>query len=401
MRLAVVSHVVHYRHADQWFAYGPYVREIDIWADLFSRVVIASPLRHERPPDDAVAFSRPNIEVVGQRETGGDSWTAKALQAASLPLLVADLIPVLSRADAVHVRCPGNLGLLGAALAPLFTRNLIAKYAGQWNGYQSESATIRLQRAILRSRWWAGPVTVYGEWPNQPAHIVPFFTSMMTRAQVRHAGEVARRKTMEPPVRILFSGMLQPRKRVDVLVDAAAQLVRGGVPFELVILGDGPERASLERRVAALGLDRQVKFVGAQPFDDALKWYEWAHVVVLPSRHSEGWPKVMAEAMAYGALAIAVDHGQVGRMLAGRGVVVPTGSADEIAQALRAWAAAPEQFEALRLEGVRWAGQHSLEDLREAIADLLSRSWQLPISSMPPNTTVAAELAEPAGTDTQ
>jgi glycosyltransferase involved in cell wall biosynthesis len=393
VRLAIVSHVVHYRHAGQWFAYGPYAREIDMWADLFPEVVIASPLRHERPPDDATAFTRFNIDVIGQRETGGDSWTAKAVQVASLPWLIGGLIRVLRHADAVHVRCPGNLGLLGAVLAPCFTRNLIAKYAGQWNGYSTEPATIRLQRAILRSRWWAGPVTVYGTWLDQPAHVVSFFTSMMTRSQVRHAVEVARHKTMEPPVRVLFSGMLQPRKRVDVLIEAVAQLRDDRVPFELVILGDGPQRASLERQVGELSLHDDVRFVGARPFNDALRWYEWAHVVVLPSRHSEGWPKVMAEAMAHGALAVAVDHGQVGSMLAGRGVVLPTGSADEIAGTLRAWATEPGRFEELRLEGVRWAGQHSLEDLRDAIGDLLSRWWHVPVRPTPTGPALPARLA--------
>jgi hypothetical protein len=44
-------------------------------------------------------------------------------------------------ADAIHVRCPGNLGVL---LAPLFTRRLVAKYAGQWNGHHGERFALRL-----------------------------------------------------------------------------------------------------------------------------------------------------------------------------------------------------------------------------------------------------------------
>ncbi len=59
-----------------------------------------------------------------------------------LPPMIWQLIACLRRADAVHVRCPGNLGLLGVLIAPLFSRRLIAKYAGQWTGYPGKPLPI-------------------------------------------------------------------------------------------------------------------------------------------------------------------------------------------------------------------------------------------------------------------
>src|SRR5438874_10710117 len=171
-KLVVVSHVVHYRVGETLFAYGPYAREIDIWADLFPEVVIAAPCRREVPPADCLPFTRRNIAVAAQREEGGDTVRAKLAQILALPALTLGLARVLRDADAVHVRCPGNLGLIGAVIAPLFSRRLVAKYAGQWDGYRGEPLAVRLQRWLLSSRWWRGPVTVYGRWPNQPRHVV-------------------------------------------------------------------------------------------------------------------------------------------------------------------------------------------------------------------------------------
>ena len=57
-RLLIVSHVRHYRHDGQLGAYGPYAREIDIWADLFESVVIAAPLRRVPFPGDCLPFTR-------------------------------------------------------------------------------------------------------------------------------------------------------------------------------------------------------------------------------------------------------------------------------------------------------------------------------------------------------
>jgi len=376
--LLIVSHVVHYRRGDQLLAYGPYAREVDIWADLFGRVVIAAPCRDEAPPGHCVPFTRPNISIAPQIEAGGDTWRHKLHLAASLPSLLFGLSRAMAGADAIHVRCPGNLGLLGVLLAPVFSRRVIAKYAGQWNGFDSDSWAGRVEKYLLRSRWWCGPVTVYGEWQDQPPHVIPFFTSMMTTAQVEHATRVAAGKRLGTPLRVLFAGLLEPRKRVHALLDAAHLALGRGMRLEVVVLGDGPEHANLVEQARGLGLSEVVRFLPAVPFDRALEWYEWADCLVLPSRHSEGWPKVIAEAMSYGVLCVGVDHGQLQRMLRGRGILLREGSPAEIADSWEWLVTHPEQSRILSERSSEWARQYSLDGLREALNQLLTKEWRLP-----------------------
>jgi hypothetical protein len=375
--LLIVSHVVHYRHKAGLYAYGPYSREIDIWADLFPRVVLAAPCRDEAPPGDCLAFNRSNIAILPQKETGGETSWAKLQQILALPYLAAKLSLAMWHADAIHVRCPGNLGLLGAAFAPLFSPYRVAKYAGQWNGYEGEPWTVRMQRTILASRWWGSPVTVYGEWPRQPEHVIPFFTSMMTDEQQRHAANVTRAKCMGSPLRVLFSGTLTRRKRVDALLAAIRFVVDRGANVELAIVGHGPEGAALRRQAAELGIEDTVRFVGALPFDESLRWYEWGDCLVLPSTHSEGWPKVVAEAMSYGLICVAVGHGQIPAMLDGRGILLSTGGVEEIGSALLRVARDPASFKQMAEHAATWAAKYSLEGLRGALADLLVERWGL------------------------
>ena len=206
---------------------------------------------------------------------------------------------------------------------------------------------------------------------------------MMTAEQVDHAVEVASGKRIGTPLRVLFSGTLQARKRVDALIDAVRILDNERIPLEIAIVGDGPEREALRARAGDL-VDRGiVRFVGALPYDASLQWFEWAHSLVLPSRHSEGWPKVIAEGMCYGLVCVGVAHGQVPEMLSGRGVLLPTGTPEEIAGALRAIAAAPERFEPTMRAASDWARQFSLDGLRAAIAELLARRWNLPAGASP------------------
>jgi glycosyltransferase involved in cell wall biosynthesis len=374
--LVIVSHVVHFDAGTRLLAYGPYAREIDIWADLFDQVIIAGPVSSRTPDGDAVPFTRPNIAIHAVPETGGRTVGAKLAQLAMLPSIIWSLVAAMRRADAIHVRCPGNIGLLGVLLAPLFSRYLVAKYANQWNGYAGEPWTVRLQRRLLRSRWWKGPVTVYGEWPDSPPHVVPFFTSMMTASQVEHARHVAARKTFDAPLRVLFVGRLAASKRVDALIEALRLLVQQGRPIEAVIVGGGPDEAKLREQVRDAVLDSQVSFAGALDYESALRWYEWGQCLVLPSRHSEGWPKVVAEAMCYGLVCVAVAHGQVPAMVRGRGILLHSGDAAEIAGALDEVLRDPERFRTVAAAAAQWSSGYSLEGLRTALDGLLRRTWQ-------------------------
>ena len=372
--LLVVSHVVHYRSGGRLHAYGPYAREIDIWADLFRQVVIAAPCREMPPPGDAAPFSRPNVTIRPQPETGGPTIAAKAGQLLRLPALVTGLSRAMRHADAIHVRCPGNLGLLGAVLAPLFHKPVVAKYAGQWSAAPGECWTVRLQRAILRSRWWSGPVTVYGEWPGQPPHVTPFFTSMLDEAQVARARAAARRPRTAP-ITILFVGRLSRAKNVRTLLDALGRLRAEDVPFRAVIVGDGPERAALEAQASRLGLGARVAFAGGVGFATVLEHYERSDVLVLAS-DTEGWPKAITEAMAFGLICIGSTGGLVPWILSGgRGIVVPPRDAAALAEVIGRVARVPADYAVMRDRAAAWAQRYSLPGLRTALTDLLAAHW--------------------------
>ena len=277
----------------------------------------------------------------------------------------------MKKADAIHIRCPGSFGLAGALLAPLFSPRLIAKYAGQWNGYPGEPATVRLQRAVLRSRWWRGPVTVYGRWPHQPAHVIPFFTSVLTRDQLARASACAARRAFTPPLRALFVGRLSAAKNVDVLLRAIAR-----VPMQCTVVGDGKERANLEALARTLSISDRVTFTGGLDFDRVLDEYERAHILVLVSE-TEGWPKAVAEAMAFGLVPIATGRGLIPKMLSeGRGFVVPPRNVDALAAVLNRLASDPREMSAISARAASWAAQYSLDGLREALRDLLATHWQ-------------------------
>jgi teichuronic acid biosynthesis glycosyltransferase TuaC len=125
-------------------------------------------------------------------------------------------------------------------------------------------------------------------------------------------------------------------KRVELAMDAVRA---AGVPIRLVVVGDGPERASLEQRSVAsrpsgAGAGATI-FKGALPRREALAWIAAADVVLHPSA-IEAAPTVIREARALDVPVIACDAGDVAAWAeADPGILVAEPSGSGIADALR------------------------------------------------------------------
>jgi len=146
--------------------------------------------------------------------------------------------------------------------------------------------------------------------------------------------------------------------------------------FRLSIIGDGPEATNLKSLTADLGLNNEVTFLGAMPFHEVMTWYQKGHILVLPSRHSEGWPKVLAEAMCHGIVCISTDHGLIPWLLREKGSVFPVDDIEGLACHLRSLICDPVEYERLSRAAATWAQNYSIEGLRDALQQLLSTKWE-------------------------
>ena len=107
----------------------------------------------------------------------------------------------------------------------------------------------------------------------------------------------------ESPLRyVLGVGRLAREKGFDRLLKAFSEVHQTDV--DLVILGDGAERAALVALSRELGISSQVRFPGI--VSDVDSWYRRADCFVLTSHH-EGWPNVVVEAMANGCPVVSFD----------------------------------------------------------------------------------------------
>ena len=154
-------------------------------------------------------------------------------------------------------------------------------------------------------------------------------------------------------------GRLTPAKGQLLLVHACAELQREGLPFELTLVGDGPDRARLEEAVRRHGLQRRVRFAGPLNQREVQAELAQADAFVLPSL-AEGIPVVLMEAMASGVPCIScpvngipelIEHGHSGLL------ATPGDVADLTAQ-LRRLVDDADLREQLAVHGRRKVEQH-------------------------------------------
>ncbi|MEM6792951.1 MAG: glycosyltransferase [Acidobacteriota bacterium] len=378
-RLLIVSHTPHYPGprpgdgAGGVLGWGATVRELDRLATLFDEVVHLAPLYDLPPPPSSRAYAAPNLRLRPLRPAGGESLAAKLGIVRGAPAFYAALADEVRRADAVHVRAPANLALLTFLARPLLGRDKPwwVKYAGNWrpsegSGARQEARSYRLQRAWLRRPRRRLAVTVNGRWQGDGPHVRSFLNPCLGEDELERALDSGEREIAEP-LEMLFVGRLEDAKGAGRALELLARTPRA----RLVLAGDGPLRPELERRAAEGGLN--ASFRGWLPRERLDACYRSAHLLLLPSLASEGWPKVISEAMAWGVVPVTSDVSSMPQILAELGVggCGPAEDLDALAGEIERLRA-PRVFSDQSAKARRAAGLFTYERYLGAVRDLFS-----------------------------
>jgi glycosyltransferase involved in cell wall biosynthesis len=152
---------------------------------------------------------------------------------------------------------------------------------------------------------------------------------------------------------LLFIGRLSPEKGVLDLLKAW-RAVCGRLPFNLTVIGDGPEMSS-----AAAAAPEATTFVGWRSKAEVDEALSRARAVVVPSRSCETFGLVAAEAMSAGVPVVVSDAGALPELIekSGAGVVYPAGDVEALASALMRIGDA-DAADTLGQAGLRFARAH-------------------------------------------
>jgi len=178
---------------------------------------------------------------------------------------------------------------------------------------------------------------------------------------------------------LIFVGGLIRWKACDLALRAAATLLLEDLAH-FTVVGDGPERGSLEELTKSLGIDKAVSFCGSVNHDGVLRRLRSADVLVFPSLHDFGGG-VVFEALSLGVVPVVVDFGGPGDIVhpdVGYKVRLTneTDVVSQIEDILRYLAREQDVLERLQQQGVFYAREYLSWDAKaQALTSIMH--WAL------------------------
>jgi glycosyltransferase involved in cell wall biosynthesis len=185
-----------------------------------------------------------------------------------------------------------------------------------------------------------------------------------------HEGPLPR---VSPAPRLVCLGRLAPEKGQLLLIEAAALLAAKGVPFELILIGDGPLRHAIEALVSDRGLGGKIRLAGSMSSPQLRAEILGSRAMVLPS-FAEGLPVVIMEAMALRRPVLTTWVAGIPELVRDGvdGWLIPAGSVESLAAAMEDCLSRP--IEELQSMGdsarVRVLERHSIDDQAGRLSEL-------------------------------
>ena len=437
MRVVVVSSAPVIVQESEKFLYAPYEKEMQLWAKYADEILLCCPVWKEDKKLLVTKVTFPMLPAIELKEF--DVLSLKNAVAA-IPTILQNLgiiYKAMQQADHIHVRCPGNMGLLAAVVQICFPKKKkTAKYAGNWDPKAKQPFTYKMQRWLLSNTFLTKnmQVLVYGEWPKQTSNIKPFFTATYSAKEIQTAastfpnelslqGEsrsaanafdsaqsdkrvVASQLSLQEESRsaanafdsapsdkrvfasqltlrgesrsrenykFIFVGTLSKGKQPLYAIQLVAQLHQNGIKATLDLYGEGVLRIALETYINRHNLQEYISLKGNQTKETLKNAYQTSHFLILPSK-SEGWPKAVAEAMFWGCVPVVTPVSCVSYMLnAGSRGLLLTGNMGKDAAALIKLVAQPADYNRKSKAAQEWSQHYTIELFEEEIQKLLTR----------------------------
>jgi glycosyltransferase involved in cell wall biosynthesis len=371
MKFCIITHVPHIFSKGEYFAYGPYVREMNIWLKYVDKIIIVAPLYKNIPTKQIdLGYRHNNIEFIHIPEFNIQNVKSIFKTLFLLPVILIRITNGIKKSDHVQLRCPGNVGLLGCIVQIFFPgKTKSAKYAGNWDWKSKQPWSYRIQQKILRNTFLTKNMTtlVYGEWPDKTKNIKPFFTASYSEKEKLPVNK----SKFEDGVNLAFVGGLNEFKNPLASLLVLKALNDKGINVKLSYCGDGPERNKLEKKITEFELVDRVQLLGDVNSEKVKLVLQEAHFLVFISR-SEGWPKAVAEAMWWGCLPITTAVSCVPQMLGnGERGELAGNNVQQIADFIEGYTKNTADYSMKTKKAMEWSRQFTLERFESEIKQLL------------------------------
>jgi len=354
------------------FGYGPYIKELNIWLRHVGNTEIIAPINQSAVSPIDLKIDKSDLRFFSFSEFSIIGIKNKIQSLFLVPYIFSLIVFRMFKADVIHLRCPSNVALIGVFAQILFPwKKKIVKYAANWDPNSKQPWSSKVQQYILKNTFLThnAQVLVYGTWPDKTRNIKPFFTASYVNKDIVPLPQKSIRR--DETLQLIYVGTLTENKKPLLSANVALELLNKGFKVELNFYGDGIQRKELEAFIATNKLENSVFVHGNRTAEEVKNAFKKAHALVFISR-SEGWPKVVAEAMFWGCVPVTTRVSMVPEMVGNgkRGLLVAP-DLTEIVAAIESLFANPQGYTEMSDLARDWSQQYTLESFESEIIKLL------------------------------
>jgi len=278
-------------------AFGPVVIELEQMLEIFDEITWIG-FKHEKSNASLIPVKKDKIKIIALNKVGGKSIFDKLSIIANYPKMGIIILKEIKKHKYIHSRAPSNPAVIAMIFSYLFPNKMFwFKYAGTW--VDKASSFYQFQRKLLKQLLINSIVTINGDYSNKK-NILAFENPCLSMLDRIEGRKIIDNKINKTKKNYCFVGALSEDKGVDKILEAFID-IKSDLIGTVHLVGDGEERLHFEKMTKQV--PQNIIFHGFLSKEKISTIYEKSDFLILASK-SEGFPKVIGEAMNFGCIPI-------------------------------------------------------------------------------------------------
>jgi len=343
---------------------------------LFDSTTIAVPCTRRGRHDGEAVLSGRNLTVVPLSNPAGDGLRRKLAMTAWLARNGRTLVREVARADAIHTPIPGDVGTIGMLLAMLFGKPLFVRHCGNW--LAPKTAAEHFWKWLMEQSAGGSRVMLATGGRTQPpsdrnAALQWVFSTSLTEEDLQRC---ASPRAAPASARLIIACRQDPEKGTGSVIRSLPRIIQRFAGATVDVVGDGSALCDFRSLARELGVADRVIFHGKVAHDEVIRLFGAADVFCYPTAASEGFPKVVLEALACGLPVVTTRVSVLPELIgSGAGVLINADDPESVAAGVEQCLSDPIEYARKSQRALDTASRYSLERWTAAIGQRLEEAW--------------------------
>lgn len=389
MKLAVISHKLCWETDNSPTGYatdGGFPLQMAAISELFDETRLLVPCEKSKSPSGLSSLNGDNLTVAALSAPTGSGFARKLAMPFWFIRNGWKIGREVWRADAVHAPIPGDVGTIGMFIAMLMRKPLFVRHCGNWM-VQRTAAERFWKSSMERFAGGQNVMLATGGSDALPssvnANIKWIFSTSLRDREIRNAAP--KHIDANSRLKLITACRLEKRKGVEITIESLSLILQRFPTASLDVVGDGAMLDELNELAEKLGLSERVVFHGKVEHSRVIDLMKEADVFCFPTSASEGFPKVVLEAMACGLPVVTTRVSVLPQLIGNNcGILIDQPSAEAAADAITHICSDAGLYNKMSANAIAMAQHYTLENWRDFIGKTLRASWKVESLSSAP-----------------